>query len=191
MAHRDDIVLIGPMAAGKSTVGQLLAEALGLPQHSMDDLRWDYYAEIGYSSATEKQIREREGVLGALRYWKPFEAHAVERLLADHEQCVFDFGAGHTVYEDEALFERVRAALEPYPNVILLLPSPDLDASVRILQERFASMIGWDGIADGVSLHEHFVKHPSNHALAKHVVYTEGKTPEATCADILRLIGRA
>jgi hypothetical protein len=30
-----------------------------------------------------------------------------------------------------------------------------------------------------------FVKHPSNHELATITVYTEGKTPEATCQEIL------
>jgi ribosomal-protein-serine acetyltransferase len=34
-----------------------------------------------------------------------------------------DFGAGHSVYEDEELFARVQQALAPYPWVILLLPS--------------------------------------------------------------------
>ena len=31
------IILIGPLGAGKSTVGRLLAEKLGLPQCSLDD----------------------------------------------------------------------------------------------------------------------------------------------------------
>ena len=43
------IILIGPMAAGKSTIAKILAEKLNLPQHPMDDVRWDYYEEIGYN----------------------------------------------------------------------------------------------------------------------------------------------
>ena len=42
------IILIGPLGAGKSTVWHLLAEKLGLPQCSVDDVRWKYYEEIGY-----------------------------------------------------------------------------------------------------------------------------------------------
>lgn len=57
--------------------------------------------------------------------WKPFEAYAVERMMADRPLAVIDFGAGHSVFEDETLFERVRVALEPFPNVVLLLPSAD------------------------------------------------------------------
>ena len=47
-ATRSDIILIGPIGTGKSTLGRLLAAKLGLPQVSMDDVRWDYYREIGY-----------------------------------------------------------------------------------------------------------------------------------------------
>ena len=82
-----DIILIGPVGTGKSTLSRLLAEKLGLPRRSMDDLRWDYYKEIGFDETVQKQIAEQEGFLGVYRYWKPFEAHAVERLLAEHYNC--------------------------------------------------------------------------------------------------------
>ena len=35
-----DIVLLGPVRAGKSTVGRLLAQRLDLPQISIDEVRW-------------------------------------------------------------------------------------------------------------------------------------------------------
>jgi shikimate kinase len=49
-----DIILIGPIGAGKSTVGSLLAVQLGLPQCSMDERRWHYYKEIGYDETLAK-----------------------------------------------------------------------------------------------------------------------------------------
>jgi hypothetical protein len=179
---KTDIILIGPVGTGKSTLGKLLAEKLGLPQCSMDDLRWDYYKEIGFSEEEQNQILEKEGFIGMARYWKPFEAHAVERLLSEHHNCVIDFGAGHSVFEDDALFARVAAALQPYENVVLVLPSPDLDESVAMLRER-----NWDGLADGFDFHEHFVKHHSNHGLAKKMVYTKGKSPEETRDEIIAM----
>ena len=178
-----DIILIGPQSAGKSTIGALLAARLNLPQHSMDELRWAYYSEIGYDDALAKQKRETEGAWGIIRYWKPFEAYAVERLLAEHTNCVIDFGAGHSVYEDPVLFERVQRALSGYPNVVLLLPSPDLDESLRILNER-----NQDLPADIRATNEHFVRHPSNYTLAKVTAYTQEKTPEETCEEILQLV---
>jgi len=184
------IILIGPMSAGKSTVAKLLAEKLNLPNYSVDDDRWKYYNEIGYDETVASQIaKSDQGMLGLLRYWKPFEAHAVERVLADHSDCIIDFGAGHSVYEDEELFSRVQRALAPYPNVILLLPSPDLDVSVEILNARFGQLLMEEiGKIDQAlfGVNEHFVKHPSNHKLAKIVIYTNDKTPDETCAEILQ-----
>ena len=179
-----DIILIGPQGVGKSTVGELLAAQLGLPQCSMDEHRWTYYREIGYDAALAKQKSDTEGAWGIIRYWKPFEAHAVERLLSEHQNCVIDFGAGHSVYEDAKLFERVKTALAPYPNVVLLLPSPDLDESLLILNQR-----NKDLPEDIRNTNEHFVRHRSNYALAKFTVYTQGKTPEEISREILSLVG--
>jgi hypothetical protein len=105
-----------------------------------------------------------------IKYWAQFNAHAVERVLAEHHDCVIDFGAGHSIYEDEIDFQRVQCALAPYAHVILLLPSQDLDESVAILSE---------------SIVEHHVKHRSNPDLAKMVVYTKDRTPEETCDEIV------
>jgi shikimate kinase len=184
-AMPSDIILIGPIGAGKSTVGALLANQLGLPQCSMDEHRWKYYREIGYDEEFAKQKRETEGFWGVYRYWKPFEAHSVERLLSEYKKCVIDFGAGHSVYEDVSLFQRVHRVLADYDNVILLLPSVDLDESVRILNDRN------EYLSDGSpNINEHFVKHPSNYELAKFVVYTQAKTPEETCDEILKIVRR-
>jgi shikimate kinase len=172
-----EIILIGPMSAGKSTQGKLLAERLNLPQVPMDERRWDYYAEIGWSKEEQQRIQEAEGFAGVTRYWKPFEVHAVGRLLAEHQNCVIDFGAGHSVYEDDAQFARVRELLAPYPNVVLLLPSSDLDESVAILRERRQVRIG------GMELNRFFCTHMLK--LAKQVVATEGKSPEETARQII------
>lgn len=190
MENNATIVLIGPISAGKTTIGALLAEKLGVPQYSVDDHRWNYYKEIGYDEAEASRIANSEaGMIGLLNYWKPFEAYAVERVLATQSNCVIDFGAGHSVYEDPILFERVKAALAPHPYVILILPSADLDQSVAILNSRFEALLQREvGSVDPelLRLNALFTRHPSNHQLAKMVVYTEGKTPQETRDEILQ-----
>lgn len=177
-----DIILIGPIGAGKSTLGKLLSERLALPQCSMDDVRWDYYKEIGYDENIAKQKAE-QNFWELYQYWKPFEAHAVERLLSERHNCVIDFGAGHSVYEDDYLFNHIRQLLAPYKNIVLLLPSPDLDESIELLNAQNEFLRNMKP-----NLNDHFIKHHSNYDLAKFVVYTKGKTPEETCDEILRLI---
>jgi shikimate kinase len=178
-----DIILIGPIGAGKSTVGKLLAEKLRLPQCSMDSLRFNYYKEIGYDENLAKQIREQKGLIELYWYWKPFEAYAVERLLSEHSNCVIDFGAGHSVYEDDEMFARIQQVLAPYNNIVLMLPSSDLEDSLQILKERRGTFANND-----FDLNKHFLEHYSNYDLAKLVVYTKDKSPEQTCNEILNLI---
>jgi hypothetical protein len=181
---RTDIVLIGPMRAGKSTVGRLLAQRLGVPQWSMDDVRFAYYQEVGYDEAVARRVEEEGGWEALYRHWKPFELHALERILADHAGCVFDLGAGHSVYEDESLFRRARQALAPYANIALLLPSPDPDECVRVIKARLGFVPS--GIPFNDLFVDHLVRHHSNRDLATMTVFTAGQTPEETCDEILR-----
>jgi shikimate kinase len=182
------IILIGPISAGKSTIAALLAEKLNVSRISLDDERWKYYDEIGYDKEAVSKAADEHGMLGVLQYWKPFEAHSVKRILEDHRNCVIDFGAGHSVYEDETLFSQVERVLAPYPNVIMLLPSPDPDESIKILNTRFEELLMREvGKADPAlfEVNAQFVRHPSNYKLAKIVIYTKDKTPDDTCAEII------
>lgn len=178
-----DVILIGPISAGKSTLGKLVADALGLKRVSLDHIRFSYYQEIGYDESVAKHQHAADGFWGLYRYWKPFEAYAVERVLADHPCSVIDFGAGHSVYEDDELLMRVKRVLAPHPNVILVLPSPDVATSLAVLRDRQPSLR--DITPD---INEHFLTHRSNYELAKLIVYTAGRTPEETCTEILQRI---
>lgn len=178
-----EIILIGPMGAGKSTVGKLLAEKLELPQISLDELRWKYYAEQDYDDKIAQQLIEQKDYFGLERYWNNYDPYAIKRILTEHHNCIFDFGAGHTVYQDTKLFGSVRDLLKSYPNVVLLLPAPDPAISVQILQER---NLEFD--AANHNLNEFFVRYPGNYELAKFVVYTQERTPEQTCNEILDLV---
>ena len=188
MQTNSTISLIGPLGAGKTTVGQLLAERVGLPFCSIDQVREEYYQKVGYERSLASRIASDRGIRGVLRYSQPFEARMVELVLADHKG-VLDFGASNSVYDDPELLARVETALAPYPNVILLLPSPDMDESLEILKDRLVRMLtaaGKEYSDELFELNETFVRHPSNRWLAKRVVYTRDKTPEQICNEIER-----
>ena len=178
---KPEIILIGPIGSGKTTVAELLSMRTGLPRRSLDELRWKYYDEIGYDRDLARQKRTEEGFWGLYHYWKPFEAYAVGRLLNSFHECIFDLGGGHSVYEDGKLFHRVQDLLAPYPHVVLLLPSPDKEESIEILHSR--NEYDSDGQRE---VNEHFVRHHSNYDLAKHIVYTKDKDLDQICGEIFR-----
>lgn len=138
---KSNIILMGPIRVGKSTIAQLLSAKLGLPRISLDDVRWTYYREIGYKEELARQINQTGGLVALVFYWKQFDAYAVERVLADHPNTIIDFGAGHSVYESNELFARVQTVLAPYANVVLLMPSPNSAGSIEILNERTKDMV--------------------------------------------------
>ncbi|MEV5914629.1 shikimate kinase [Streptomyces chartreusis] len=83
------VVLVGPMGVGKSTVGQLLAERLGVGYRDTDD---DIVAEQGRTIA-EIFVDEGEPVFRAI------EKQAVHRALAEHDG-VLALGGGSILDED-------------------------------------------------------------------------------------------
>ena len=174
------ILLIGPHSAGKSAVGKLLALQLKLPFLNLWEVCEKYWQEIGYDETLLDLAWENDQADGVYRYWKQFDLHAVARLLKEHQNCVIDFGAGHSIYEDDGDFARARELLAPYTNVVLLMPSPDLDESVAVLRRQNTPII------NGMEANRFFATHPSNRKLATLVVYTKGQTPSETRDEILK-----
>jgi len=176
------------MCSGKSTLARLLAKELGIPFIELDELRDEYYPKAGYDKELAAKIAAEKGMMGIIQYWKPFEVYAVEQVIEEHRGSVISFGAGHSVHEDESLFTRVKNSLKTVDYVFLLLPSPDLSLSVKILNERFSELLEREvGDIDPelLRLNEHFVRHMSNRRLASQVIYTGDQTPDETCKRIL------
>jgi shikimate kinase len=183
-----NIVFIGPSGAGKTTIAQLLGAALERPVIELDQLRWGYYNEIGYDAAYAKKLREEQGMKALAAYWKPFDIYGVERVLADYPcDSVISLGAGHSVYEDEAMLLRAKNALTKH-IVILLIPSPDVDKSVDILGQRILAKEAHlpiefiDVIND---INRFFLEHRSNSELATMTIFTGDQTPDETCDEIV------
>ncbi len=131
---RLDPVLIGPPEVGKSTVGALLAQSLGVKHWEHDRLRLGYYEEIGFDMALNKRLYAEQGWAVMFAYWQAFAPHSVERFAASCHG-VLDTGGGSPVSLHPVLFDRIRAAFAPFRNVVLLMPDPDVDRSLEILAQ--------------------------------------------------------
>lgn len=186
------IILIGPSKAGKSTVSKRLAEMTKWKGVDLDRLRWDYYAEVGYDAEKAKAIRAEGGLEAIAVYWKLFDPHAVARILEDHSyNHVIAFGAGHSVYDDDQQFAQVQQLLTPFPHIILLLPSPDSDESLKIFRQRLNQddpELSAESVNTIMEFEDYFLHHPSNASLATMTLYTAGKSVDATCQEIIEKV---
>jgi hypothetical protein len=104
--------------------------------------------------------------------------------LASHEHGVLDLGGGHPIVPDRDKQAVIKKALAPYEHVFLLMPASDHHESIRILRKR-------NQLADGQpDLNELYFQNGNRMfwEIAKFAVYTEGKTPQQTYAEVMSLL---
>ncbi len=148
-----------------------------------------YYFASGFDLAEERRRVRAEGPLARFDYWRPFEVDAVERVIADYPDAVIDFGAGHSHYDDRPeLLDRAAAVLKRPDHVILLVPSPNPEESLRIVMERLEPEPDDKAVLRALAVG--FVRSVSNTRLATATVHTAGRTPEETCEEVLEIVAR-
>jgi len=182
------IIFIGPICVGKTTIGNLIAEALNKKSVSLDDIADEYYKENGYDVSQHKNILQNEGKLKGYQYWWPSLAYAAIKVVQDYPDSVIDFGAGHSQYQNKDLFESVKQAIPLDSYVIFLLPSPDIERSISIIKERSMKDRKADWTLDGYDFIEQWIVDECNHILADKIIYTENKTPIQCRDEILEIL---
>ncbi len=188
------IVIVGPPAAGKSTVGPLLGEAIGCQFVDADEVAGPSYAEVGWSVERLSRLSARIGYEAAHAEWEVALAHAVERLIEGHADAVIGLGAGHTHLTSPPLFARVRVAVGRAQRVILLRPAADPAGTIAILRQRSIASKGHDWRGDGIDWLERWTTDGHDELLATDVVYNGLESPAETarhlCAVLSRDVGR-
>lgn len=123
--YEESIILIGPSGAGKSTVAEELRKKTGMQRLCLDG------------------IANRARDTGFMRKFKNADefnsymiSETLERAKKDGSYGIVDFGAGHSVYDDREIFERVKSMLKPFKNIVLLLPDKDEEKSLDIMKSR-------------------------------------------------------
>jgi shikimate kinase len=180
------MVLAGPAASGKSTLGRIIAERVRRPFVDLDAIADRYYREVDWSIAKLREHSAAAGRLAAEADWEPARAHAVARVVADHPGAVIALGAGHTSYTRDEHLATVRAALRQCGDVVHVLPSPDRRSSLAVLRERCIAAKGRTWIVDGHDFLAQWLEDPGPRLVATRTVYTRTDTPEQTAERLLR-----
>lgn len=164
---RPRVVLVGPMGAGKTTVGRLLAHEWGVAVRDTDA---DVEAEVGRSVA-DVFVEDGEERFRAL------ERAAVARALAEHDGVlslgggsVVDPGTRDLLGGHEVVFLRVGLS-DAVKRVGLGAGRPMLLGNVR---SRIKALLD--------------ERTPVYESVARHVVDTDGRTPEDVAAEVAQLL---
>jgi shikimate kinase len=157
------VVLVGPMGAGKTTVGRILAERWGTGVRDTDE---DVEAVVG-KSVQDVFVDDGEAAFRAL------EKAAVRRALAEHDG-VLSLGGGAVLDPD------TRALLAGRPVVFLRVGLADASRRVGLGQGR-PLLLGNVRSRIKALLEE---RNPVYEAVAALVVDTDGRTPAEVAAEI-------
>ena len=164
---RPRVVLVGPMGAGKSTVGRLLAERWGVDLRDTDR---DVESAVG-RTISEIFVEDGEATFRAL------ERREVKTSLAGHEG-VLSLGGGSVLDEDT---QRLLAG-----HTVVYLQVGIADAAKRVGFDRSRPLLALQPRAAWVRLMDQ--RRGIYERLAVHCVDTAGRTPEDIAAEIVTLL---
>ncbi len=163
--YDESIIFIGPSGAGKSTVAEEISKRLNMQRLCLDRIaNW----------ARGNGIRQKFKSSDEFNSFMILEA--IRRGKEIGEPGIVDFGAGHSVYEDEEIFEIVKKALKPFKNVVLLLPCENEEEALRIMAERSTGDTN-DNLM--------FFRSKCNKELATMTVYGNGRLPSEIADEVL------
>ena len=163
--YEESIILIGPSGAGKTTVAKELNKKTKMPRVSLDTIM-NKLKQSGFSTLYDNVEEFNYYIISQI----------LKKAKSNNLYGVIDFGAGHSVYDDKEIFEKIKTMLKPFKNIVLLLPNKDEEVSLEII----------NGRATGdISENRKFYESPCNKELATMTIYENGRQPSQVAEEII------
>ena len=163
--YNESMILIGPSGAGKSTVAEKLHQITKMPRLCLDQIA---------NRATKTGFKYKFKSADA------FNCYMISEVLKQAQENnmygIVDFGAGHSVYDDDSIFKKVKSMLAPFKNIILLLPSQDEIEALDIMEKRSTG---------DTRDNKKFFESPCNKELATMIIYENGRQPSEIAEEII------
>lgn len=189
---RSEIVLMGPMSSGKTTLAKKISKMTGIAHLNIDCIKWDYFSYYGYEEACAEKEYSRDGIRGLHEYYKLYEIKTLRRVFSKYKDCIFDLGAGFTVYNHSAHQSAVNSMLSIFHNKFTILPHAEYDKSRKILLKRFINKFKDDDELEnilsstpGFHLNDYFLKHYYETPDLGHIIYTANKSTKTIAKSII------
>jgi shikimate kinase len=164
------IVLVGPMGAGKSHVGRLLAQRSKLPFYDSDD-------EL--ESFVQMSIPDIFAAFGE-GHFRSLERSIVHHLLATDDAAVLSLGGGAFVQEE------VRILCRHYRATTVYLQTTAETSWERIKDSENRPLLNVENPVE--RLRALLKKRKQHYESASHIVSTDSRSPEAIVDEITDLL---
>jgi shikimate kinase len=168
------VILCGYMASGKTTTAKLLAEKSGLPYIDLDEV---------IEQNTGKTISQLFEGGGEIKFRK-LEHDALNSIVNGANGFVLSLGGGTPVYANNHLALQRDDVVSVY-----------LKVSIGELAKRLRSQPGQRPLIDALKdeeldefIGQHLFERSYYYHQAKHVVSTDGKSPEEIVNEIMKLL---
>ena len=174
----EHLILIGPRASGKSTVGCALAAAWAIPFVDLDER-----VRAAFGNGSVREIWARWGEAR----WRECEARTLEEVLDEPGPQVLALGGGTPMTDSS----RERLAREQVRERAIIV---HLDVPIEELRRRLATEAGDRPALRGAGVMDEVAqivaeRRPTYLALAKYTV-PAAQSPEVVAACVRRLVGR-
>lgn len=168
------VILCGYMASGKTTTAKLLSKKSGLPYIDLDEV---------IEQNTGKTISQLFKDGGEIKFRK-LEHEVLNSIVNDTESFVLSLGGGTPVYANNHLVMQRDDVVSVYLKVGIaeLVKRIRTQAGQRPLLEALKD----DELDEFVA--QHLFERSYYYHQAKHVVATDGKSPEEIVDEIMKLI---
>lgn len=167
------ILLCGYMASGKSTIARLLAKASGIPYRDLDEI---------IVEKTQKSIPEIFEQQGEIKFRK-IEHEALKDTLSKEDTFILALGGGTPCYANNHEFLK-------HDEVISVYLKAGIPELLKRLREDTVPRPLFDNLAEegqNEFIAQHLFERSYFYHQAKHVVNTDGKSPEDIVNEIMSL----
>ena len=122
MMH-NNIILIGPLATGKSTIAAKLSEITGLLNFPIDKLKWYYRFKNGYNLQTSTDILVNKGFEELIVYVEAFFGTNELKSILNEFEGIIDLGATDSYCHNLKRMRELKSFFHDFPNIFLIMPA--------------------------------------------------------------------
>lgn len=189
-----NIVLIGAMGVGKTTISNLICESdTAYSIHDSDKERQTLINQTEIDSEHYETLLKNNSWTEANDYARTYLKPSHLRMILEsaNNNHIINIGGNFIDWSNSEDFENCQNILEEYPNVIMLTYSNDIEESSRVLSKRIMSRPNNDSdkvLQEQAEYNIRFIKSKLFKKLAKHIIEVKGKTKVEIANEIIKIL---